>query len=64
MWASAGRTADEAIKELDENYRNYKLIEQQLRQDRLRLMTKVPDIAKALSAVELLIQKQDADEEV
>ena len=64
MWASAGRTADEAIKELDENYRNYKLIEQQLRQDRLRLMTKVPDIAKALSAVELLIQKQGADEEV
>ena len=27
-------------------------------------MTKVPDIAKALSAVELLIQKQGADEEV
>ena len=27
-------------------------------------MTKVPEIAKALSAVELLIQKQEADEEV
>ena len=27
-------------------------------------MTKVPDIAKALSAVQLLIQKQGADEEV
>ena len=60
----AGRTADAALQELEENYRKYKYIEQELRQSRVRLMTKVPDIAKALSAVQLLIQKQGADQEV
>ncbi|CAL5219403.1 g1228 [Coccomyxa viridis] len=59
-----GRTADAALQELEENYKKYKYIEQELRQSRVRLMTKVPEIAKALSAVELLIQKQEADEEV
>ena len=63
-WLHAGRTADAALQELEENYKKYRYIEQELRQSRVRLMTKVPEIAKALSAVELLIQKQEADEEV
>ncbi len=63
-WLLAGRTADAALQELEENYKKYKYIEQELRQSRVRLMTKVPEIAKALSAVELLIQKQEADQEV
>lgn len=64
VYWSAGRTADAAIKELDENYKNYKYIEQELRQRRVHLMTKVPEIAKTLSAVELLIEKQKAGQEV
>ncbi len=64
MFLPAGRTADDAIKELEDYYRKYKYIEQELRQSRVRLMTKVPEIAKALSAVELLLEKQESGQEV
>ncbi|CAL8460558.1 g87 [Coccomyxa elongata] len=59
-----GRTADEAIKELNANYQNYKLIEQELQQSRLRLVAKIPEIQKALAAVEMLINKQQEGQEV
>lgn len=64
VYVNEGRTGDEAIKELNENYQNYKLIEQELQQRRARLMTKIPEIQKALAAVDMLISKQEAKQEV
>lgn len=60
----AGRSADEAIKELNSNYQQYKLIEQELRQRRARLLGKIPEIQKAVDAVDMLIRKQEAGEQV
>ncbi|KAK9909245.1 hypothetical protein WJX75_009392 [Coccomyxa subellipsoidea] len=59
-----GRTADEAIKQLNDNYQNYKLIEQELQQSRLRLIAKIPEIQKALTAVDMLMKKQEEGQEV
>lgn len=64
IYANAGRTADEAIKELNNNYQNYKLIEQELQQSRIRLLAKIPEIQKALTAVDMLISKQEEGKEV
>ncbi len=55
---------DEAIKELNDNYQQYKLIEQELAQRRARLLGKIPEIQKAVAAVEMLISKQEASQEV
>ena len=42
----------------------YNMIEQQLMQKRARLMGKLPETQRALDAVNLLIQKREADESV
>ena len=60
----ADRSADLAIKELNENYQQYKLIEQELQQRRARLLGKIPEIQKAVAAVDMLISKQEASQEV
>ena len=60
----AGRSADEAIKELNSNYQQYKLIEQELRQRRARLLGKIPEIQKAVDAVDMLISKQETGQQV
>lgn len=49
---------------LDSNYRNYKMIERTLLQAKARLMGKLPDIQKAEEAVDLLIRKRGASEDV
>lgn len=56
--ASKGGGADSVLKELNSNYHNYKILEQQLLQRRVRLQTKLPDIKKALDTVTLLVEKQ------
>ena len=60
----AGRSSDEALKELNSNYQQYKLIEQELRQRRARLLGKIPEIQKAVDAVDMLIRKQEAGQQV
>lgn len=60
----AGRTPEAAIQALDNNYRNYRLIEQNLLQSKARLMGKLPEIQKAEDAVALLIRKREAEQEV
>lgn len=49
---------------LDGNYRKYKMIERSLMQSKVRLMGKLPEIQKAEEAVDLLLRKQEAAEEV
>lgn len=54
---AAGRSPEEAIKQLNSDYSTYKVVEQQLLHKKARLLTKVPDLKKALDMVNLLIQK-------
>lgn len=61
---AAGKTGDEAIAQLNEQYQMYIMVEQQLQQKRARLMGKMPETQRALDAVNLLIQKREADETV
>ena len=49
---------------LDSNYRNYKLLERNLLQSKARLKGKLPEIQKAEDAVDLLLKKRDAAQEV
>ena len=60
----AGRTPESAIKALDADYRQYRLLENQLLQKRARLVGKLPEIQKAKNAVEMLTKKAAAQEEV
>ncbi|DBA67650.1 hypothetical protein WJX79_008020 [Trebouxia sp. C0005] len=60
----AGRTPEAAIQALDNNYRNYRLIEQNLLQSKARLIGKLPEIQKAEEAVALLIRKREAEQEL
>lgn len=55
--AGSGRTAEEAIKQLNADYQIYKAVEQQLLHKKTRLMSKVPDLNRALDMVNLLLQK-------
>lgn len=60
----AGKTTEEVLQLLDNNYRTYKLLERNLLQTKARLKGKLPEIEKAEEAVELLIKKRDAEQEV
>ena len=60
----AGRTPESAIKALDADYRQYRLLENQLLQKRARLVGKLPEIQKAKNAVEMLTKKAADQEEV
>jgi len=59
----AGRTIEDALKILDSNYRNYRMVERTLLQSKARLMGKLPEIQKAEEAVDLLIRKRAASED-
>lgn len=59
-----GRSADEAIQQLNEHYRRYKLEEARLLQRRVYNLSKLPEITKTLDIVNLLIQKEGDDGEV
>ena len=54
----AGREPEEAIKHLNQNYQIYKSVEQQLLQRKARMLSKVPDLRKAIEMVQMLIDKQ------
>lgn len=58
----SGRTADEAIKQLNSDYQIYKSVEQQLLHKKTRLLSKVPDLHRALDMVNML--KEKAGDEV
>lgn len=60
----AGREVDAAIKELQDKYSKFKMLESRLQQRRVRLMAKLPEIRKALDMVELLIAKRGTGETV
>ena len=60
----AGRTPESAIKALDADYRQYRLLENQLLQKRARLVGKLPEIQKAKNAVEMLTKKAADQDEV
>lgn len=59
-----GRTADEAIQQLNEHYRRYKLEETRLLQRRVYNLSKQPEIKKTLDIVNLLIEKEGSEGEV
>merc|ERR1711990_263685 len=54
-----GKESDTVIKELQEKYQQCKLLEAKLLQTRVRLQAKLPDIKKALDAVELLLKNKE-----
>lgn len=58
-----GRSADEAIKQLNEHHQVYKMVEQQLTHKRLRLMQKEPEIKKSLDALLVLMKRQEEGDE-
>ena len=57
-FAGSNKTPEEAIKQLNSEYQIYKSVESQLLHKKTRLMTKVPDLHRALDMVLLLIEKQ------
>mmetsp|Transcript_23969 Transcript_23969/g.66580 ORF Transcript_23969/g.66580 Transcript_23969/m.66580 type:complete len:187 (-) Transcript_23969:59-619(-) len=61
---SKGGSSEAVIKELNSNYQNFKLVEQQLLQRRSRLLQKKPEIRKALDAVNVLIEKSAASQDI
>jgi prefoldin subunit 5 len=52
------------LKELQERYSQYKMVETQCAQRKQRLIAKLPEIEKALDIVKLLLEKQGAGAEV
>ena len=59
-----GRDTDEVLKKLQENYQNYKLLEQKLMQQKVALKSKLPDIERTLEVVQHLKEKHEASETV
>ena len=60
----AGKNVDTVLETLQENLRQYRMVESSLLQRRARLMGKLPEISQALDAVQLLIRKGEAGEQV
>jgi prefoldin subunit 5 len=59
-----GKNADTVLETLQENLRQYRMVESTLLQRRARLMGKLPEISQALDAVQLLIRKGEAGEQL
>ncbi len=62
--AHTDRSADEVIQELNQRHQNYRLVEQDFNQRRVRLMGKLPEIEKAAAAVAMLLDRREAGEDV
>jgi prefoldin subunit 5 len=56
-----GKNVDKVLNELNEKYKALKLLEQQMMQRKARLMTKLPEIQKALDMVLKLIDSQGVE---
>ncbi len=61
---SADRSADQVIQELNARHQDYRLVEQDLHQRRVRLRGKLPEIEKAVAAVAMLLERREAGEDV
>lgn len=59
-----GRTADAVIQELNDRYRQYKMLESQFLQKKIRLHGKLPELQKAVTIVNTLIDKAEKEEEL
>lgn len=55
-------TAEEILKELHNGYGKYKFMENSLVSQKKQLVTKIPSIKEALTALAFLVKKQEADE--
>jgi prefoldin alpha subunit len=55
-------SVDQALRELQEQYQQFKRVESRLQQQRMRLEQKVPEIERALASVKLLEQRRQANE--
>eukprot|EP00455_Lapot_gusevi_P037427 TRINITY_DN4185_c0_g3_i1.p1 TRINITY_DN4185_c0_g3~~TRINITY_DN4185_c0_g3_i1.p1 ORF type:complete len:205 (+),score=86.67 TRINITY_DN4185_c0_g3_i1:53-616(+) len=62
--AQTGKEIQPLMRSQSELYSKYKFMEAQLLQQKKNLLIKIPDIKNALQAVEFLIKKQEADEDV
>lgn len=56
--------AEEAIQELNENYRRLKMVESRLQQRRAYNLGKLPELKKTLGLVEMLANRVDEDQKV
>lgn len=64
MALPADRSADQVIQELNARHQDYRLVEQDLAQRRVRLRGKLPEIEKAVAAVAMLLERREAGEDV
>ncbi|GLC45003.1 hypothetical protein PLESTB_001744700 [Pleodorina starrii] len=58
------KDADKVLGQLNENIRTYRMIQGDLEQKRMRTMTKLPELRRAVEIVKQLIEKQEAGDEV
>ncbi|GIL77873.1 hypothetical protein Vretimale_6513 [Volvox reticuliferus] len=58
------KDADKVLAQLQENIRTYRMIQEDLMQRRVRTMTKLPELRRAVDIVKQLIEKQEEGEEV
>ena len=58
-----GKTIDEVMTEMRRRYSQYKRLEAELQQQRIRLSTQLPDVRRSLEAVETLVEKRERGDE-
>ncbi|GIL50049.1 hypothetical protein Vafri_6355 [Volvox africanus] len=58
------KDADKVLAQLQENIRTYRMIQEDLMQRRVRTMTKLPELRRAVDIVKQLIEKQESGDEV
>eukprot|EP00197_Chlamydomonas_leiostraca_P011308 CAMPEP_0202864280 /NCGR_PEP_ID=MMETSP1391-20130828/4586_1 /ASSEMBLY_ACC=CAM_ASM_000867 /TAXON_ID=1034604 /ORGANISM="Chlamydomonas leiostraca, Strain SAG 11-49" /LENGTH=187 /DNA_ID=CAMNT_0049544011 /DNA_START=87 /DNA_END=651 /DNA_ORIENTATION=- len=59
-----GKSVDTVLEGLNEQHRKFKLLEGQMMQRKARLMTKLPEIQKALDIVKAMIAKSSSGDEM
>ncbi|KAG2438507.1 hypothetical protein HXX76_005058 [Chlamydomonas incerta] len=57
-----GKDADRILSQLQENLRTYRMIQEDLVQKRVRTLTKLPELQRAVEIVKHLIEKQESGE--
>jgi len=62
--AEQDKAADLVMRELQEKFQTFKLLESRLLQSRARMMGKVPHIEKAIEMVALLLEKETSAEQI
>ncbi|KXZ52185.1 hypothetical protein GPECTOR_10g815 [Gonium pectorale] len=59
-----GKDADRVLAQLQENIRTYRMIQEDLVQKRMRTLTKLPELRRAVEIVKQLIEKEGGSDEV